>query len=166
MATNVYGTEDWPCWNLTSICQIQNNFQCCTISAILHTIRCTQNCVMLLLMIDHASFGTKSGHERENRASNFSIYTCMGKFSSSFKSTKLLYKNMSGDLPTQKKKSFQPRWTPLFSFPLNIVSALIETGMPRNCSSLKTHRLGYMKVDTRIERNHQWIIIWQNLVCS
>ena len=29
----------------------------------------------------------------------------MGKFSSTFKSTKLLYKNMSGDLPTQKKLS-------------------------------------------------------------
>ena len=30
--------------------------------------------------------------------------------------------------------------------------------LPRNNSSLKTHRLGYMKVDTRIERNH-WCIL-------
>ena len=52
---------------------------------------------------------------------------------------------MSSDLPTQKKNKLSAKMDTSFSFPLNIVTALIGTGVPRNCSYLKTHRLDYMK---------------------
>ena len=56
---------------------------------LLHTVCCTQNYVMLLMMIDLANFGTKSGrHERDQREHLRNFRTpAWGKFSSSFRST-------------------------------------------------------------------------------